>query len=815
MKKGGILAAIFIERIFMIARIAVEGLPFFAGGTYDYCVPEHLLDKALAGARVVVPFGRDRRAGFILSLSESSDFSGKLKPIATVAEDDYRVSAEMLELAQFMSEQYITPVYDCLKAMLPAGLEMKTEALYRLGTVPAPSEFEELVGCVRDREPISEKALLALFPQSRSTLTRLCEEGVLVRSYRDKRALGDHTVPTVKLSCTPEQATAYCEGKINERARGAVEYLLTQGETDKTDLCYMTGVTPAQLSTLKKNGIIAFGRREVRRMATERYDGSAKNTTLSPDQQRVADEIGAHLGEFGVDLLYGVTGSGKTHVFYELLDRVLARGECAIVMVPEIMLTVQLTARLRGRYGDTVAVMHSDLSPGARLDEWKRMKEGQAKIAVGTRTAVFAPFDKIGLIVMDEEQEHTYKSEFSPKFHAKSVAIRRALYHNCPVLLSSATPSVDSRYLAQKEKYRFHVLHGRFNGAGAPPTKLVDMRRELRDGNSSIFSRDLQKELAENLAHGEQSILFINRRGFHTFISCRSCGYALSCPHCSIGMTYHIKNNRLMCHYCGHSEPVPTVCPECGSEHIRFFGTGTQRAEMELQALFPQARILRMDADTTAGRLAHEQLLAKFDSGEYDILLGTQMVTKGLDFPKVTLVGILAADASLYSDDYRAGERTFSLITQVIGRAGRSALPGRALIQTYSPDHELLSLGLAQDYDGFYDREIALRKMMLYPPYSDLCQLIFSGEDPKETLDTADRFKERLMEVMTEGKLPMSGIGPAPCRMAKVGGRYRFRLLIKCRANAAFRAVLRQVLDEMKSHKRILIDADINPYTLQ
>ena len=798
----------------MIAKVAVENMPFFAGGTYDYDVPEHLRDRAKAGARVVVPFGRDRRAGFILSLCDQTEFTGKLRPIATVAQDDYLVPEEMLALAGFMSEQYVTPVYDCLKTMLPAGLEMKTEAFYRLGCVPAQSD-EELIGCVREREPVSEKTLLSLFGDCRATLHRLCEQGVLVRTYRDKRSLGDRTVPTVRLCCREEQATAYCDGKIHERARGAVEFLLAQGETDKTDLCYMTGVTPAMLTTLKKNGIIAFGRREVRRMATDRYDDSAKNAVLSPEQQKIADEIGAHLGEFGVDLLYGVTGSGKTHVFYDLLDRVLERGECAIVMVPEIMLTVQLTARLRGRYGDTVAVMHSDLSPGARLDEWKRMKEGQARIAVGTRTAVFAPFDKIGLIVLDEEQEHTYKSELSPKFHAKSVAIRRAVHHNCPVLLSSATPSIESRSLAESGKYRFHLLPGRFNGAGAPPTKLVDMRHELREGNTAIFSRTLQKELADNLARGEQSILFINRRGFNTFISCRSCGYALACPHCSIGMTYHIKNNRLMCHYCGHSEPVPTVCPECGSEHIRFFGTGTQKAELELQALFPQARILRMDADTTAGRLAHEQLLTKFDSGEYDILLGTQMVTKGLDFPKVTLVGILAADASLYSDDYRAGERTFSLITQVIGRAGRSALPGRAVIQTYSPDHEILSLGLAQDYDGFFKREIALRKLMLYPPYSDLCQLIFSGEDPKEALDAADAIKEAMMAAMTEQKLPMSGIGPAPCRMAKVGGRYRFRLLIKCRANAAFRAVLRSVLEQNRSNKRIFIDADINPYNLQ
>lgn len=799
----------------MIAKIAIESMPFFAGGTYDYRVPEHLLDRALPGARVVVPFGRDRRAGFILSLSDTTEFSGQLKAIATVADDEYRVSEEMLALAEYMSEQYLTPVYDCLKTMLPAGLEMKIRTVYRIGDTPAPVEAEELVGCVRDREPIDEKALLTLFPNSKPLLYRLCRDGVLIRSYRDKRSLGDRTVSTVFLACTPEAATDYCRGKIHERARGAVEYLLMHGQTDKTDLCYMTGVTPAMLTTLKKKGIIAFGRREVRRMASDRYDDSVKNAVLSPEQKRVADAIGEHLGEFGVDLLYGVTGSGKTHVFYDLLDRVLARGESAIIMVPEIMLTVQMTARLRGRYGDLIAVMHSDLSPGARLDEWKRMKEGQARIAVGTRTAVFAPFDKIGLIVLDEEQEHTYKSELSPKFHAKSVAIRRALYHKCPILLSSATPSLESRYLAQKEKYRFHVLPGRFNGAGAPPAKLVDMRHELREGNTSIFSRTLQKELADTLARGEQSILFINRRGFNTFISCRSCGYAMSCPHCSIGMTYHIKNNRLMCHYCGHSEPVPTVCPECGSEHIRFFGTGTQKAELELQALFPQARILRMDADTTAGRMAHEQLLTQFDAGQYDILLGTQMVTKGLDFPNVTLVGVLAADASLYSDDYRAGERTFSLITQCLGRAGRSAKAGRAIIQTYSPEHEVLSLSLAQDYDGFYTREISLRKMMLYPPYADLCQLIFSGEDPQETLDAADRFKQAIMATMNREQLPMSGIGPAPCRMAKIGGRYRFRLLIKCRANAAFRNVLREVLGQSKTNKRITVDADINPYTLQ
>ena len=799
----------------MIATVAVEGLPFFAGGTFDYLVPEHLTQRTLIGARVVVPFGRDRRAGFILSVKETSDFEGKLKAIASIADDDYTVSEEMLGLAQFMSEQYITPIYDCLKAMLPAGLEMKTKAVYRYGSGQAEGVEQEIVATVCDREPIDEKTLLQLFGNCKATLSKLCQQGILIKSYQDKRSLGDRTVPTVFLACTDEQATAYLDGKLAERHRGAVEYLLAQGETDKTDLCYMTGVTPAMLTTLKKKGIIGFGKREVRRIASDKSDESAKHTTLSPEQQQVANDIGEHLHEFGVDLLYGVTGSGKTHIFYDLLDRVLAQGKSAIVMVPEIMLTVQLTSRLRGRYGDQIAVMHSDLSAGARLDEWKRMKEGRAKIAVGTRTAVFAPFDNIGLIILDEEQEHTYKSELSPKFHARSLAIRRAQYHNCPVLLSSATPSLESRYLSMAGKYRFHRLNGRFNGAVAPPSRLVDMRQELKEGNTSIFSRTLQQELADNLAKGEQSILFINRRGFNTFISCRSCGYAMACPHCSIAMTYHIKNNRLMCHYCGHSEPVPTVCPECGSEHIRFFGTGTQKAELELQALFPGARILRMDTDTTAGRLAHERLLTEFDSGNYDILLGTQMVTKGLDFPNVTLVGILAADSSLYSDDYRAGERTFSLITQVIGRAGRSQKQGRAIIQTYSPDHEILTLGRAQDYDGFYNREIATRKMMLYPPFSDLCQLVFSGEDPHQTMTVADTIKEALMSAMQSAKLPMSGIGPSPCRMAKIGGRFRFRLLIKCRASAQFRSVLREVLAQHKDHKQVSIDADINPYTIQ
>lgn len=804
-----------------IAKVAVEGLPYFAGGVFSYTLPEELRDSVKKGSRVTVPFGRGnaRRRGFVVAIEdENSDI--KLKDISGAEYDEFLINEDLIDLAAFMSDKYLCPVYDCIKAMLPAGLDIKISYSYSYVCEGDIEEEDiEIFDHIRANEQESDKNLKALFGECEKNLSRLCSLGVIKKNTLTKRRLSDNTVNMISVKATKEEIEKYlsADNSVINKHRPVIEYVMECGECTQGDLLYMTGVTVSVINTLCKRGILKSEKTEILRNPYKAPKEKIK-TELSKEQRDCADEIAKNLGSFSVSLLYGVTGSGKTHVFYDLIDRVTAMGKSAIVMVPEIMLTVQTVNRLKDRFGEDVAVMHSGLSQGERLDEWKRMKRGEAKIAVGTRTAVFAPFENIGLIIMDEEQEHTYKSELSPKYSTSSVAKQRAAYHNALLLLASATPSIESAFWAKRGKYTYHRLEGRYNKKASPTVKVVDMREELQSGNISVLSRELQTELEKNLSVGEQSILFINRRGYNTFVSCRSCGYVEKCPNCSISLTYHKKNGRLMCHYCGYSKEAPVNCPECKSEHIRFFGAGTQKAQEALQEMFPEAKILRMDADTTSQRHAHDKMLEAFSKHEYDILLGTQMVTKGLDFPDVTLVGILAADASLYSEDFRASEKTFALISQVVGRAGRGEKEGRAIIQTYTPSHKTLAFGMTQDYDGFWQEEITHRKMMLYPPFSDICQLLLLSNKEILAAESSRELFEVLSDALTSNKIPSVIIGPSACSIAKMNGMYRYKLLIKCKADKKMRLVLREVLQkfyEDKKHKDIILSTDINPGNIQ
>ncbi len=805
----------------LIAQVAVEGLPYFAGGVFSYTLPEKYKDSIKKGSRVTVPFGRGNtcRRGYVTAIEEgNSDI--KLKDIAQAEYDEFLINEDLIDLALFMSDKYLCPVYDCIKAMLPAGLDIKISYSYSYvceGDVD--NEDIEIFDHIRAKEKETEKNLKALFPDCEKSLSRLVALGVIKKNTVTKRKLSDNTVNMISVKATDEEIEKYlsADNAVINKHRPVIEYVQECGQCAQSDLLYMTGVTVSVVNTLCKRGILKSERVELLRNPYKAPKERIK-TPLSKEQQRCADEIAKNLGKFSVSLLYGVTGSGKTHVFYDLIDRVTAKGKCAIVMVPEIMLTVQTVNRLKDRFGEQVAVMHSGLSQGERLDEWKRMKRGEAKIAVGTRTAVFAPFDNIGIIIMDEEQEHTYKSELSPKYSTSSVAKQRAAYHNALLLLASATPSIESAFWAKRGKYKYHRLEGRYNKKASPTVKVIDMREELQLGNTSVISSDLQAELERNLSEGEQSILFINRRGYNTFVSCRSCGYVEKCPNCSISLTYHKKNGRLMCHYCGYSKEAPVKCPECQSEHIRYFGAGTQKAQEALQEMFPDAKILRMDADTTQKKFSHDKMLEAFSNHEYDILLGTQMVTKGLDFPDVTLVGILAADASLYSEDFRASEKTFSLISQVVGRAGRGNKAGRAIIQTYTPSHKTLDFGMTQDYDGFWQEEITHRKMMLYPPFSDICQLLLLSNKEISAAESSRDLFEILSDALTENKIPSVIIGPSACSIAKMNGMYRYKMLVKCKADKKMRVILREVLQkfyEDKKHKDIILSTDINPSNIQ
>ena len=514
--------------------------------------------------------------------------------------------------------------------------------------------------------------------------------------------------------------------------------------------------------------------------------------------------------------MYGVTGSGKTRVYIKLIREVLSLGRTALVLVPEISLTPQLLRLFSAQFGPEVAVLHSGLRAGERYDEWKRIRSGKARVVIGTRSAVFAPLQNLGLLIMDEEQEYTYKSENVPRYHARDVAKYRCAHSGAMLLLGSATPSVESMYLAQSGVYRLFTLRRRYNQRALPSVEIADLRQELRRGNGGCLSWQLRKALEANLARGEQSILFLNRRGNSRMVTCGECGEVPVCPRCSVYLTYHSANGRLMCHYCGHSEPLPSQCPSCGGT-LNFVGVGTQRVEEELKEIFPEAEVLRMDTDTVSAAHSHEKLLSRFERKRIPILVGTQMVAKGLDFENVTLVGVVAADQSLYVDDYRAGERTFSLLTQVVGRAGRGVKGGRAIIQTYTPENDVITCAASQDYDRFYGEEIRLRELRGCPPFQDLFVFTASGLQESGVLRVCMRLRRTLEDWLSRAPyraLSPQLLGPAPASVAKVNNRYRYRLTLSCRNTKEIRALAAHLVrcaQQDKENRGVSIFADVNP----
>ena len=538
---------------------------------------------------------------------------------------------------------------------------------------------------------------------------------------------------------------------------------------------------------------------------------------FSQEQQNAHDKILAQLFERkpAAFLLHGVTGSGKTSVFEKLIWDTVRLGRSAIMLIPEIGLTPQVLDRFRSLFGERVAVIHSGLSLGQRYDEYKRIKRGDADIVIGTRSAVFAPLSNIGLIIIDEEGERTYKSESSPRYYTHDVAKHRCAEHNAVLLLASATPSVESYYLAEKGVYRLLEMKKRYSSTLLPEVSIVDMNIERGDGNKTEFSRKLADEINLNLKNGEQTILLLNRRGYHTIISCCDCYQPVYCPNCSVPLTYHKKNGKLMCHYCGYaSEPVK-VCPNCGSERLKSMGFGTQRLEEELAVYFPSARILRMDADTAFSRYSYENSFNAFRRGEYDIMVGTQMIGKGLDFPNVTLVGVLSVDKALYAGDFRSYERTFSLITQVVGRGGRGRNPGRAVLQTFMPDHYVMNLAAQQDYKRFYDEEIAIRRAMIFPPLCDMCIFCFSGVSESAVSLAADAVLALMGSKLRElsPKTPVRVLGPVRGAYGRINGKFRYRIIMKCKNNAEIRGLISSVLVDsakIKEMKNITLYADMN-----
>ncbi|MCR5484555.1 MAG: primosomal protein N', partial [Clostridiales bacterium] len=607
---------------------------------------------------------------------------------------------------------------------------------------------------------------------------------------------------------------------LTKKQADVVELLTEIGSASVREVCYFTGYTPSVPLSLAEKGAAEIYENEIyRNPYKDRYEQSDNDDiALTAEQEKAFAELyKSYKDKKGaVSLLFGVTGSGKTKVYMRLMDEVVKDGRGVILMVPEISLTPQAIELLQRRYGKTVAVFHSALSVGERLDEWKRVKRGEALMAVGTRSAVFAPFDDLGLIIMDEEQESTYKSESSPRFDARDVAKFRCAENDALLLLSSATPSIETYAAAKRGRYGLSVLSERYGSAVLPEVETIDMCTEKLIGEKSEISAPLLSALKENLEKGQQSILLINRRGYNTFASCTSCGHVMMCPSCSISMTYHHANGRLMCHYCGYSVPFSSVCPACGKEAVRYSGFGTQKVEDDIKQNLPCARILRMDTDTTMSKYSHEEKLKKFADREYDIMIGTQMVAKGLDFENVTLVGVISIDQQLYNDDYRSLERTFSLLTQVVGRSGRGKYRGRAMIQTLTPENNIISLAAKQDYNAFYETEIGIRKMLIYPPFCDICVVGFSGEKEVAVRAAAKESFNKLTalckEKYTDEKIIV--FGPMPARIEKVNNKYRHRMLIKCKNTTGFRKLISELLCAVGKDTRfsgVTVFADINP----
>lgn len=806
------------------AKVAVESAVFTFDKAFDYAIPPELESKVRKGCRVTVPFGNGnrKRLGIVFELSDETD-SKRIKKISEVLDDEPMLGDEMLSLAAWIKDRTFCTLYEAAKAMLPTGINHKMVLSYAANPEADEKKISALDGAEKEFfDYVAKKGVFvkaetvfnALSVKADSEIpAALVRKCLLLTSSDAVRNLGDLTVRMMRLVPTEEEV------KLTPKQKQIYNVLSDVGTASVKELCYFTGLTPAVANALVKNGVAEFFEQPVMRLPDfSKEKGERAPIELTAEQKDAFNKLSSlsESGKGAVSLLYGVTGSGKTSVYMSVIDGVVDSGKSVIVMVPEIGLTPQTLSLFCKRYGSNVAVFHSALSVRERLEEWKRVRSGKAKIVIGTRSAVFAPLENVGLIIIDEEQEHTYKSEQTPRYNAIDVAKYRAAYNNCLLILASATPSVESYAAAQSGRYELCTLKNRYGNAVLPEVLTVDMRTEEKANGSHAISKTLYDSLKQNLENGRQSILLINRRGFHTFAACNSCAEVICCPNCSISMTYHSANNRLMCHYCGYSVPFSSKCPECGEDAVRYSGFGTQKIEDELAALFPEAKIVRMDTDSTAGKNSHEKLLDSFSKGEYDIMIGTQMVAKGLNFPNVTLVGVVSVDQQLYNDDFRSLERTFSLLTQVVGRAGRGEIEGVAVIQTLTPENEVIRLAAKQDYDEFFKTEIKLRKAMVYPPYCDLCVVGFTGGN-ESVVKAAANNALRLVVDYTKGEFEGEKIitlGPMPARVAKISGKFRYRLIIKCRNSKRFRQMISKLLIEMGTDSRfssVTTYADINP----
>ncbi|MCO7117132.1 primosomal protein N' [Oscillibacter valericigenes] len=788
-----------------MVKVAVSAAPYSIDKPYSYLVPESLAAAAVPGVRVMVPFGRGNKEseGLILARVQEPKLPGS-KALRQILDSEPVLDKAGIDLALWMRGRYFCTVFEAVKTILPAGLwyglreiwslAMEPEAA-RSAAVGIPGAWQVLDLLEKQGGKADIRVLRdALGDGAEKPLKAMKKVEILTCETDAKRKIADKSHRMVELAVNTEDAYALTESKRRSAPARyeVVNFLATAGRTPAAEVSYYTGASARTLKAMEKAGLIAFSEEEELRVPSLDDVEPGPEIVLNEEQQRAFEEI---LGRVqaekpSVTLLHGVTGSGKTQVYLRLVQETLALGKTAMVLVPEIVLTPQMMRKFSSYFGSRVAMLHSSLKMTERYDQWKRIRRGEVDVVLGTRSALFAPLKNLGLIIMDEEQEGSYQSENVPRYDAREVAKYLCVREKAALVFGSATPTVETAWAAEQGSYQKALLRRRYNENALPEVLIADLRQEILNGNPGLISTPLRQELEKNLAAGEQSILFLNRRGSSRMLLCGECGYVPQCPRCSTAMTYHSANGRLMCHYCGHSEPAADTCPECGG-WMKHVGAGTQKVEEELRELFPEAGILRLDADTTAG--GHEEILQTFERERVPILLGTQMVAKGLDFENVTLVGVLSADISLYVDNYRAAERTFSLLTQVVGRAGRGGKTGRAVIQTYTPGNDVIRCAARQDYDAFYESEIRMRRLRRYPPFADLFTVTVSGTEEGRVLRAAVSVRETLRQLCRRPELAAGEpevLGPAPAPVVKVNNRFRYRCTLVGKNDKATREML-------------------------
>lgn len=801
-----------------IASVVVDVPAKQTDKTFDYKIPEQLKDVIKPGIRVIVPFGPRKIQGFVTSLKNESTFT-KLREIIEPMDLTPVLNEELLELGDWLSENTLSYKISSYQVMLPAALKAKYEKRIVLRM---EANFSEM--------PVQ---IQLLFKDSREAKwEHAVADGVVHLLHKEVAAGNIEVIYEVKdrvrkkqlkhiYPALEAQQLKEIKEKLSAQASGQkvlLEFFLEHPEPIEQKLLLSTlGISQASIQSLVKKGALKVVELEVYRDPYLNREFK-RNTalTLTTEQETAIGPVLESIenGVHDVFLLYGVTGSGKTEIYLQSIQEVLKKGQEAIVLVPEISLTPQMVTRFKERFGEYVAVMHSGLSAGEKYDEWRKIQRKEVKVVVGARSAIFAPFENLGIIIIDEEHETSYKQEENPRYHARDVAIQRAKTYNCPVVLGSATPSLESFARAQKGRYTLLTLPKRMNNQPLPAVEIVDMREELRAGNRSMFSVKLFEMLKDRLEKKQQTVLFLNKRGHSSFVMCRDCGYVMNCPHCDITLTYHRFKEQMKCHYCGHEDRVPTICPECNSEHIRYFGTGTQKVEEELNKLIPEARIIRMDVDTTGRKGSHEKLLTAFQDGHADILLGTQMIAKGLDFPNITLVGVLSADTMLHLPDFRASEKTFQLLTQVSGRAGRHKLPGEVVIQTYTPEHYSVELAGSQDYDRFYQQEMIVRKVHQYPPFYYIALITISHEELMKAVDVTGKIAKFISSRLSREAVVL---GPVASPIPRINDRYRYQCLIKYKKEPGLNLAMKAILDNYQQEiaaSGLQIAVDLNPYIL-